>query len=86
MASVSAEPLRLANWAAWGLNSPAVVSSARFPFSPFPPRAIELYSIMPQASGNALPVLLRGMFLNDCAVHATQEVDTALELFSSIGS
>ena len=46
---------------------------------PAPPRAIELYSIMPQASGNALPVVLRGMFLNDCAVHATQDVVTASE-------
>jgi hypothetical protein len=26
---------------------------------------------MPQASGNALPVVLRGMFLDDCAHYAT---------------
>ena len=59
-----------------GAELPAVVAQLGS-CSPVPPRAIEFYSIMPQASGNALLVVLRGMFLNYCAVHATQDVDTA---------
>jgi hypothetical protein len=76
-------PIRctLPKWAAWGLNFPAVVAQLGSSF-PVPPRAFELYSIMPQASGNALPVLLRGMFLDDCALHATQDVDTAFDAAS----
>src|SRR5262249_29746515 len=76
LVSVSAEALHLAKWAAWGLNFPAVVAQLGSS-SPVPPRAFEFYSIMPQASGNALPAILRGMFLDDCALCTTQDVDTA---------
>ena len=54
------------------------VSSAWCPLS-LPPRAFELYSIMLQASGKALPVVLHSMLLDECALDATQEVKTAIQ-------
>src|SRR6516165_1991722 len=52
------------------------VSSAWCPLS-LSPRAFELYSIMSQASGKALLVVLRRMLLDDCALDATQDAKTA---------
>ena len=69
----SVEPPHLVKWAAWGLSSPDSGSSGRGSPVPVSPRAFELYSIMPHASGKALLVVMCGMFLDDCGLYATQE-------------